>query len=83
MVDDQYLWSFVALRYPICVSPEPLSRYRQWPGSTCAKGVAANIDRDLRARHLEWLLGYAAEHYRGMDRDQLLAALRATDGNGR
>lgn len=56
MVEDQYLWSFIALRYPIVVSARPLVWYRQRPDSTCARGLAAGRFAALRRRHLRWLL---------------------------
>ena len=70
--DDQFLWSFVALNYPICAQPEPLCRYRQWPGSTCAQGVAVGEHVDARSRHLNWLAKYVTSNYKGGDRDQLI-----------
>lgn len=60
MTEDQYLWSSIALRYPICVSPKPLVWYRQRSDSTCARGKAAGVFAALRRRHLLWLRDRAA-----------------------
>ena len=79
MVEDQFLWSFISLRHPICVQPEPLTRYRQWPGSTCARGIEMGARTETRTRHLTWLAGYLESEYGGPQRDALLAELRQTD----
>jgi hypothetical protein len=77
IADDQFLWSFIGLRYPICVSPEPLSRYRQWAQSVCARGVAAGTHTSARARHLKWLTSYIETTYAGPCRDALISGCRA------
>ena len=77
MVEDQFLWSFISLRHPICVQPEPLTRYRQWPGSTCARGVAIGNHVAARTKHMRWLEQYLESSFRGPARDELLAELRA------
>jgi len=63
IADDQFLWSFVALRHAILVNPEPLVRYRQWPGSVCAKASAADMHRPPRKPHLVWLLDNVEKQY--------------------
>jgi hypothetical protein len=77
IVEDQFLWSFVGLRYPICVHPEPLVRYRQWAGSACARSVAAGTFLSPRASHLTWLERHLSEEYRGAQNQALLDACRA------
>ena len=77
ITEDQFLWSFIALRYPIFVSPEPLVRYRQWPGSACAKAIAEGEGPLWRARHLQWLCRYIDEHGADEARSRLLAELVA------
>jgi len=69
--DDQFLWSFIILKYPIFISSEPLVRYRLWSGSTCA---TTNRIRTIyiRIRHLEWLLGYIKNNYRGISKERLV-----------
>ncbi len=57
--EDQYFWSFVALRYPVFVNPEPLVRYRQQSDSFCAKTTDMSIHR---AAHLRWLLDHLQQH---------------------
>jgi len=76
MTEDQYLWGFVGITYPIFVSPEPLVRYRLWPGSTCARGVAEGRNAVLRKRHLEWFVGWLKERYSGKDRDWLIEKIQ-------
>jgi len=71
MVEDQYLWSFLLLRYPVFVNPEPLARYRQWQGSTCAISVQQGRARALRRAHLEWFCQYLTEYYQGHMRKHL------------
>ena len=70
-LEDQYLWSWMILKYPIFVSPEPLVRYRQWQGSTCATTKRLQIARK-RAKHLEWLLGYLTDYYQGVSKKSLI-----------
>ncbi len=77
MVEDQFLWSFISLRHPICVQPEPLTRYRQWEGSTCARGVAIGAHMASRHKHMSWLESFLETGYGGPERDALLAELRA------
>jgi glycosyltransferase involved in cell wall biosynthesis len=76
MVEDQFLWSFIALRYPIFVSPEPLARYRQWSGSVCARTTAAGLDQSKRQQHLALLERYIVESYDAPAKDELLRACR-------
>jgi glycosyltransferase involved in cell wall biosynthesis len=75
ITEDQFLWSFVALRYPIFIHPEPLVRYRQWSGSTCAKVTAAGLHHEQREKHLRWLLEHVEIHYYGIEKPQLLRAI--------
>lgn len=72
--DDQYLWSFVALRYPVCVNPEPLCRYRQWSASSCAKTFAEGSRSLLRLRnkHIKWLRDYIKQSYTGRKKQRML-----------
>lgn len=59
MLEDQYLWSFAALRHPILVQPRPLVWYRRRTDSICGQGMArGDLDR-LRRRHLAWLAAFA------------------------
>lgn len=58
MVEDQYLWSFLLTRMPVFVNPEPLVRYRQWGGSTCATTFKQGKAQSLRQGHLRWLYAY-------------------------
>ena len=78
VADDQFLWSFVLLRSPVYVSPEPLVRYRQWDGSTCSVATKAGTARKARRDHLTWLVEYLDEHYFGERRDDLIAQVRDT-----
>ena len=80
IAEDQFLWSFVALRYPICVHPDPLVRYRQWAGSACARSVADGNFLRPRATHLAWLEHYLSEQYAGDQKQALLEACRAAAG---
>jgi glycosyltransferase involved in cell wall biosynthesis len=84
MVEDQFLWSLIALRHPVFVNPEPLAWYRQWSGSVCGLGVAAGQQERSRARHLAWLERYLTDEYHGPERNELLRAcgnaLRKTRG---
>lgn len=57
MIEDIYLWSQVALRYPIYAGSRPLFWYRQHPDSTSAKCMAKGQFQSLRRRHLRWLFG--------------------------
>lgn len=75
IADDQFLWSLVTLRYPVFVSPEPLVRYRQWPGSVCAEAVTAGLHHGPRKRHLMWLLDYVENGFSGNEKPQLLQAI--------
>lgn len=61
-VEDQYLWSWILLKYPVFINPEPLVRYRQWSGSTCATTAAEGRSQRIRAKHLQWLLDYLTAH---------------------
>ncbi|SDT99267.1 Glycosyl transferase family 2 [Verrucomicrobium sp. GAS474] len=63
LADDQFLWAYVGLRWPIVVNPEPLVWYRQWPGSNCAtmKSDAGAV----RRRHLAWFHDYVTKEYHG------------------
>lgn len=70
--DDQFLWSFVILKYPVFISPEPLVRYRQWSGSTCAIAEKEDKISHFIQHHLEWLHTYLAESYQGNMRENLL-----------
>lgn len=70
-LEDQYLWSWMILKYPIFVSAEPLVRYRQWQGSTCAATKRLQIARK-RAKHLAWLLEYLKKYYQGVSRANLI-----------
>lgn len=54
-VEDQYLWSFLALRAPILVSPEPLFWNRLRPDSTVARARRAGTHRGQARRHVRWL----------------------------
>lgn len=56
MIEDQYLWSEVVLRYPVYVSRRPLFWYRQRADSTCALGMKRGEFKALRLRHHRWLL---------------------------
>lgn len=62
MVEDIYLWSDVALRYPIYASARPLFWYRQRADSTSAQGKARGEFQDLRREHLRWLFGYVLKN---------------------
>ena len=73
IADDQFLWSFVLLKAPVYVSPEPLVRYRQWDGSTCSVATKAGTARKARKDHLTWLVDYLGEHYVGERRDELIS----------
>lgn len=65
MIEDQYLWSHIALRHPIFVSREPLFWYRQRPDSICARGSAKGEMPAHRRRHLRWLMGQVLARSRG------------------
>lgn len=71
ITEDQFLCSFIALRYPIVVNPEPLVRYRQWPGSACARSVADGEVARWRSHHLQWL----HRHIASISADDLKARL--------
>lgn len=71
--EDQYFWSFVALRYPIFVNPEPLVRYRQQPDSFCAKTTDMSI---YRVTHLNWLLEHLQKHGRRSESELLSRQVR-------
>jgi hypothetical protein len=75
MVEDQFLWSLVMMRYPVYVNPEPLTRYRQWSGSVCAQAIGAGLDGDLRRRHLAWLTRHIVSSCSGPERVRLLEAV--------
>src|SRR5262245_39063016 len=75
VADDQFLWSFAMLRFPVFVSPEPLSRYRQWSGSVCAQAIVSGNHHSARERHLNWLLGYITDWYSGINKRELLDAV--------
>lgn len=77
MVEDQYLWSCLLTRMPIFISPEPLVRYRQWSGSTCATTLKREQAATLRRTHLHWLRDHLTVSYHGIQRDALLAQLQA------
>ncbi len=72
MVEDQYLWSFLLMRMPVFVNPEPLVRYRQWGGSTCAATIKADKAKGLREIHLQWVLEYLRTSYHGQRQRELL-----------
>ena len=55
-VEDQYLWSHAALRYPIRVCRPPLFWNTLRPGSTCARARRHGTYREQRGRHERWLL---------------------------
>ena len=59
MPEDQYLWSFAALRHPILVQSRPLVWYRRRPDSTCALGMSRGKLDGLRRRHLTWLASFS------------------------
>lgn len=80
IADDQFLWSFVALRHPILVNPEPLVRYRQWSGSVCAQAFANGLHRAPRERHLVWLLDHVEKYYSAGNKLQLLQAISSELG---
>jgi SAM-dependent methyltransferase len=63
MVEDQYLWSFLLTDCPVFVNPEPLVRYRQWNGSTCATTIKQEQARHLRYEHLQWLKKHLSESF--------------------
>jgi glycosyltransferase involved in cell wall biosynthesis len=75
IADDQFLWSFVTLRFPVVVHPEPLSRYRQWPGSVCAQAIGAGDHHIARERHLNWLARHITNCYFGIKKQELLHAV--------
>jgi glycosyltransferase involved in cell wall biosynthesis len=77
LADDQYLWSHVALNHPIYVSPEPLVRYRQWPGSACARGAAAGETEASREAHLSWLLNHLTASYDGPEKRRMEKVVRS------
>jgi len=77
MGDDQFLWSHIALKYPIYVSPEPLTRYRQWANSTCAEGSAVGEYEKLRRLHLTWLLDHLLAASDGPDKHAMVEVVRA------
>ena len=77
MGDDQYLWSFLLTECPVYVNPEPLVRYRQWEGSTCATTLKREQATTLRRTHLRWLRDHLTASYHGIQRDALLAQLQA------
>ncbi|MDX2099461.1 MAG: glycosyltransferase [Leptolyngbyaceae cyanobacterium bins.59] len=70
--DDQFLWSMIALKYPIFVNPEPLARYRQWRGSTCAIATQQGQVEQFRRRHLNWLMEYLPANYAGPQQQALM-----------
>jgi glycosyltransferase involved in cell wall biosynthesis len=75
--EDQYLWSDVALKYPIYVSPEPLARYRQWSGSVCARASATGEIEASRLRHLDWLQEHLTASYGGPRKRQMSQTVRS------
>jgi len=80
--EDQYLWSFVAAHYPICVTADPLVHYRQWGGSTCAR-TSNDAAIAARAAHLEWLLAYVESLHPTLGRhtvDALVEQIRRAAG---
>ena len=70
LADDQYLWAYVGLRWPIVVNPEPLAWYRQWPGSNCA--VMQKDTSAVRRQHLTWFAAYVKREYHGPKKEELL-----------
>jgi glycosyltransferase involved in cell wall biosynthesis len=79
-VEDQFLWSLAGLRYPICVNPEPLARYRQWSGSTCSRSVENGTINERRLFHLRWLERYLRESYRGPEQMEMFERIRSEVG---
>jgi len=79
-VEDQFLWSLAGLRYPICVNPEPLARYRQWSGSTCSRSVENGTINERRLFHLRWLERYLRESYRGPEQMKMFERIRSEVG---
>ncbi len=77
MAEDQYLWSCLLTQMPVFVSPEPLARYRQWAGSTCATTLKRDQAITLRRTHLRWLREHLIASYHGTQRDALLVQLEA------
>jgi glycosyltransferase involved in cell wall biosynthesis len=77
LAEDQYLWSHVALNYPVYVSPEPLARYRRWSGSVSAQANTAGKIQAGRLRHLDWLQGHLAASYDGPGKHEIVRAVRS------
>ncbi len=66
LYEDQSLWAKLFLRYPVFVTPECLSRYRQHPGSVSAaanqQGLYDRMARHpARAAFLDWLAAHVAD----------------------
>ena len=74
LYEDQVLYTKVCLGAPVFVSDECLERYRQHPGSVCARAERSDAQAIWRARYLRWLSRYVAEA-NVVDRD-LSRALR-------
>ncbi len=77
MIEDMYLWFYVAMRHPVYVSPRPMFWYRQHPESLTARGKARGEFQRLRRRHLRWLLAHVEDSASGPRRRRLAGWVRA------
>jgi glycosyltransferase involved in cell wall biosynthesis len=77
MVEDQYLWSFIGLRHPVFLNPEPLTRYLQRATSTCGRLSAEGKAMRLRQGHIRWLLNYVQDGYDGPGKAEMLEGIKS------
>ncbi len=72
--EDQFLFAFVGLHYPVAYNPEPLVWYRQWPGSTCA--LQTEKGGHAFEAHHRWFIDYVTREYHGPGKEALLREAR-------